>query len=114
MEKRVNAAERAYEKANAVMEKRGEALDTVDAEAVKRSIERANLIEGGNLNIDRAAAAYDDYTAQYHNPLNADIDQNWSSELLKNSQDSYQALLDTRDNTAAFAEKLEELLGMKQ
>lgn len=113
LEKIAERAKKEAEKAAAVLAKRGERLENVDAEVLTRQMERANLAATGTLGVDRAAQAYDNYVVQAGNPLNAEIDQAWAAELLKNSQEADQVQKDILAVVKEFGEKFERLLEVK-
>ena len=77
-------------------------------------IRRANAIEQSNLTVDKLAAEYDRHLDQMFDPLqDVVMNKEWGDYLLKSSQESYEALKETRDNTAELKDKLDELLQIK-
>lgn len=113
LEKLAKEAKKRAERAEEVEKRRVEKLETVDAKMLSRQMERANLAAAGTLSVDRAAAAYDDYTAQAGNPLNAQIDPAWANELLQNTLDADQTQREMLQVMKEFGSKLEQLLEMK-
>jgi len=113
LEKIAERAKKEAEKAAAVLAKRGERLENVDAEVLTRQMERANLAASGTLGVDRAAQAYDSYVATAGNPLNAEIDQNWAAELLQKTQEADQTQRDILAEVKMFGDRLEKLLEVK-
>jgi len=111
--KEVEDAQKQYDKAVAQEDKIGLRLDEIDAKEVQRQMDRANLNAAGTMAVDRAAAAYDDYVAQNGNPLNAEIDPNWSADLLKQSQDAYNVQREMLEVCKAFGDRMEKLLELK-
>ena len=119
-EARDNALEKEDEKAKKIAEaaadtalKRGEKLETVDAAVLQRRMERANIAAAGMLDVDRAAAAYDDYFYAHGNPLNAGIDPSWSQDLLRATVEADNTQREILAEVKKFTDTMQNLLEVK-
>ena len=119
-EARDNALEKEAEKAKKIAEaaadtalKRGEKLETVDAAVLQRRMERANIAAAGMLDVDRAAAAYDDYFYAHGNPLNAGIDPSWSQDLLRATVEADNTQREILAEVKKFTDTMQNLLEVK-
>lgn len=113
LEKVAARAAKDAEKAQAVMEKRAERLETMDADNLTRQMERANLVASGTLGVDRAAQAYDDFVMQKNNPLGADIDPAWARELLQKTIDADNAQREILECVREFTQEFKSVLEVR-
>lgn len=111
LEKLAERAKKDAEKAAEVMQRRGEKLETVDADVMRRQMERANLVAGENDQIVRAADAYDDFVNGNQGAalLGSDFGS-WGSDILKSAEDSYRVQSDLLEEVRSMCSDLKELL----
>lgn len=111
LEKLAERARKDAEKAAEVMQRRGEKLETVDADVMRRQMERANLVAGENDQIVRAADAYDDFVNGNQGAalLGSDFGS-WGSDILKSAEDSYRVQSDLLEEVRSMCSDLKELL----
>lgn len=107
----VEDAQREYDRAVLVEKRRGEKLDQIDALDLQRKMERANLVASGTLDVDRAAQSYDDFVKSAGNPLNAEIDAGWASDLLSRTIEADQTQQSILAEVKALAEMWRGALG---
>lgn len=90
-------------------------IETHGLKGLTFDMRRANEVERANLQVDKLAEQYDQHLDQMFDPLqDVVLNKQWGDFLLKSSQDSFEALKQTRDNTANLNDKLDELLQVKQ
>ena len=106
----VEDARKQYDKAVMIEERRSAKLEELEALDLQRKMERANIDATGTLNIDRAAKSYDDYVASANNPLGADIDPSWSSDLLQRTNESVNVQAKILEKLEDVSSKFENLL----
>lgn len=113
LEKLVDRARKGAEKADEVLRRRAEKLETVDADVMTRQMERANLVASESDNVLHAADAYDDFVNGNPNaPLLSSDFGTWGNDILKSAEDSYRVQDAILSEVRAFSAELKNLLVM--
>ena len=108
LEKLAERAKKDAEKAAEVMQRRGEKLETVDKDMMRRQMERASLVAGENDQIVRAADAYDDFVNGNKDAalLGSDFGD-WGKEILQKYEESHETERRLLEVVQSFMEKFD-------
>lgn len=113
LEKLADKARKDADKADEVLRRRAEKLETVDADVMTRQMERANLVASESDNVLHAADAYDDFVNGNPNaPLLSSDFGTWGNDILKSAEDSYRVQDAILSEVRAFSAELKNLLVM--
>lgn len=89
-------------------------MDAYEIESATRQVNRATLVDKLLLEGDKAALEYDKSIASNGNLLGIEFTKDFIDTFNKNSIDSYNELKNIEINTESLAQKLDELLQLKQ
>lgn len=114
IQRRIAAVEKQLGAAEATAERYMADLSEGDIASLTRQRNRATLAERLNLDRDKLLWDYDTAITQNGDSLGISFTQDYIEQAAESSKQSYEELKMIKDNTERLAEKLDELLSVKQ